>query len=818
MVKKITFLILSILLIVSNISFAQTENAYTSFTAEQLKNNKDYSKNYNPVTCKPKILYNCMLDMVNLARQELNFTMPLVKDRELDSMAILQGEFQAKKMIKTSDNVYPNQNLAGRFKTRGYSPCGEELLSKAKTFQGIDEYSYYDVCLELLKPILKNAKQAKILLDPKYTYFGFGWGIDKDMKNIYVSIVLGNDRVKNSGKPANTKNIPYTKKQNGLSGFDEKLCAKCYEDKELEVLSDYVKVEGDAVYFVCDDYKALRKLIGKEGDALALDFVQHSQFKCDGGNITDNSLVNRGFMTHAFTYLDLLDNNEITDKKSTKMRVHIEDVPQEVEEPFEINLLIVKGTNVCRTILKKNIEAKNSAYKEKINFMKDVTTIATTGDFVPAAEDGKVEIKIPFEPGKTTYTYADIEPYLKKVNRPYYEINRIEVIAHNSLNYSTDNKQFQQQKMRAESIEKAFKGHYPDKQLTVIIKYDNSWEEFKKDVVYSEEYYDLTLGTEEDAYQQLIANKGKIAKELEEKYLKKHRFAHIILYVTYPVDNKHEEDLVIFKFNSIVGKKKSPNIPLAMAIQKYMMKKVEEGAYSSKVVNNVKIPQKPEFQVLLNNQLYMKCILDKQITKEMAEAMDAVYKMNTQNPYISFNQMNCEIQNLALKNVTDVSAKQGAIDRLYANPKLPREELNNLNLEFQIKVLEFLNTQPASMEVATLKSQTYEKIKQVRNPKLTTWRNAYKLAAIFVGNGDYAYALSLMNPFLDEKDLSDDFIFSYVSIGGYKEDVYLSDNYAKMVKLAAERDRARLCRMTEKMSICILENEKVKKTLCEQCK
>ena len=817
MLKKVILFLFSILLTINSISFAQNENPYTGFTAEQLKNHKEYSKNYNPVTCKPKILYNCMLDMVNLARQELNFAMPLVKDSELDSMAIVQGEYQAKKMLKTSDNIYPYQNLNARFKTRGYSPCGEELLSKAKTFQGIEEYSYYDVCLELLKPILKNPKQAKTLLNQKYTYFGFGWGIDKDMKNIYVTIVLGNDLVKNAGKPATNKNLPYSKKQNGLSGFDEKICAKCNEDKELEVLSDYVKVEGDAVYFVCDDYKALRKLIGKEGDAIALDFVQHSQFKCDGGNITDNSLVNKGVMSHAFTYLDMLDNNEITDKKSTKLRVHVDDVPQEVESPFDVNILVIKGMNVCRTIIKKNIEAKNSAYSEKINFMKDVTTIATTGDFVPAAEDGKIELKIPFEPNKTTYTYADIAPYLKDVKKPYYEINKVEIIAHNSLNYSKDAKQFQQQRSRAESIEKAFRGQYPEKNIAYIIKYDNSWEEFKKDVVYSEEYYDLTLGTEEDAYQQLVANKGKIAKELEDGYLKKHRFAHIILHVTYPVDEKHEEDLVIYKFNNMVGKKK-PNIPMAMAIQKYMMQKVEDGVYSSKVVKNVKIPEKPDFQVLLNNQLYMQCLIEKNITKEMAESMDKIAKMNPQNPYVAFNQTNCNVKFLTLNSINDVSVKQGAIDRLYANPKLSREELNNLNLEFQIKVLEFLKTQPASMEVTTLQNQTYEKIKSVRNPKLTTWKNAYKLAAIFVGNGDYAYALSLMNPFLDEKDLSDDFIFSYVSIGGYKEDVYLSDSYAKMVKLAAERDRARLCRTTEKMSVLILENEKVKKILCEQCK
>ncbi|MCQ2285637.1 MAG: CAP domain-containing protein [Bacteroidales bacterium] len=817
MIKKVTLSLCFILFVINCLSFAQTENPYTSFTAEQLKNNKEYSKNYNPITCKPKILYNCMLDMINLARQELNFAMPLTKDSELDSMAIVQGEYQAKKMLKTSDNVYPYQNLDARFKSRGYSPCGEELLSKAKTSQGIDEYSYYDLCWELLKPILKNVKQAKILLNPKYTYIGFGWGVDNDMKNVYATFVLGNDRVKNEGKPTG-KNLPYSKKQNGLSGYDEKICAKCNEDKSLEVLSNYLKLEGDEVYFVCDDYKALRKLIGKEDDAIALDFVQHDQFDCEGGNKTDNSLVNRGFMTQPFTYLLLLDNNEITDKKSTKMRVHVENVPEEIESnKFDINILIIKGGTVCRTIIKKNVEAKNSAYSEVINFVKDETTIATTGDFVPVDETGKIELKIPFDPAKSTYTFADIAPYLSKLDKPYFKINKVEIIAHNSLNYAKDAKQIALQKKRAESIQAAFKGQYAGEDIAYDIKYDNSWEEFKKDVVYSENYYDLTLGTEEDAYAQLVANKGKIAKELENDYLQKHRFAKIILHVTYVANESHEEDLVIYKLNNLLNKKK-PNTAMAMAVQKYMMKQVEAGKYSSKVISNVKIPQKAEFQAFLNNQLYMQCLLEKRISNDMVEAMAKVSKLNAQNVYAAFNQMDCEIQTLALKNISEISVKQANIDKLYTSPLLSKESVNNLNLEYQIKVIEFLKNQPKTMETTTLLTQTYDKIKQIRNPKLTTWQNAYKLAAIFVQNGDYAYALSLMNPFLDDKTISNDFIFSYVSLGGYKEEVYLSDNYAKMVALAAEKDRTRLCNLTDKMSICIMENVKVKKILCEKCK
>lgn len=828
MIKKITFFAFSILLLFSNLSFSQTENPYLNFNPKELKKNKDYVKNYNPITCKPKILYNCMLDMINAARAEYAFAAGVVKHTELDSMAILQGEYMGKKNLKTSENKMGLSSLDDRFESRGFSHCGTELLTKAKTANGIEEYTYYDVCLELLKPILKNTKDAKILLDKKYTYVGLGWGIDKDMKTIFLSIVLANDRTI-APRPAKGKNNFFTKGQNGLKGYDEKICQKCLNEKNLELLSDYVRVEGDQVYFVCDDYKALRKLIGKEGDALMLDFVQTNQYPCDGNIITDNNLVNRGLTTIPFTYQQLLEFNENTDKKSTKLRAHIDNVPEEIDgNDFEVNILVIKGDIVCRNILKKKVEDKNSAYTEKINLMKDTLTIETTGAYIPSAEEGKIEAQIPFtDIKKVNYTFDEINAYFANLNYPYYNIDKIEIIVHNSLNYKKDAAQAKIQKQRGESMQKAFNQKYPN--TPVEVTYDFNWEAFKKDLVNSGDYYDLTFLQEDEAYAEIMANKGKIAKAIENEYLKKHRYAQIILHVTFPVDEKHEEDFVVYKFNQLSAKKK-PNIPLLAAMQEYAMRQVEAGKYGNDVLT-MKVPYKHECQQMLNNQLYMQCLLEGKVSSEMCAQVNdiaglkpAAAKGKNQpvspkaNPVIEYNKMVCKLQNLALKNSTEITTIQSSIDQLYTYPSLNQATLNTLNLEFQIKFLEFLQKQPVTTENTTLLNSTYDKIKAVRNPKLDTWQNAYKLAAIFAQNHDYSYALSLMDPFLDDATLSNDFIFSYISIASSSENVYLSDNFAKMVELAATKDRSRLCTLTNKLSTCILENAKVKAILCKECK
>lgn len=181
--------------------------------------------------------------------------------------------------------------------------------------------------------------------------------------------------------------------------------------------------------------------------------------------------------------------------------------------------------------------------------------------------------------------------------------------------------------------------------------------------------------------------------------------------------------------------------------------------------------------------------------------------------------MACDMKNMTFTSTADIITKQANIDRFYSYPTVPKEKVNSLNMSFQLKILEYLKTVPATTENQTLADNTYAKIKTIRNPKLDSWQEAYYLASIFINNNDYAYALSLMDPFiLDGDNVSDDFIFAYVSIGGYKEDSYLSGNYTKAVQLAAQRDKARLCALFDKMSMCILDNRIVKNTFCKECK
>lgn len=820
MMKKITFFAAIFCLIFNNLCFAQTENPYEGFNPEALKNNKNYTKNFAPNNFSHKILYSCMQEMVNAARAEYAFLPVMKTDEKLDSTAIFHAIYQAQKEEKTVEGIAPYRTTEQRLKKYGLGTHGKELVSKAKATLGDKDYTYYDVCLELIKPILKNTKTAAVLLDRQYTHLGFGYEFDQYMKSIYASFIMANDRTFNYGKPQQlSKDLPYTRTKLGLAGYDEQLCKKCMNDKNLEILSECLSVKDGVVYFSHDDSKLIKRLIGKEGDAIVLDFVQHSQYDCEGTDKVDQERPNHGYMTKIITFEDMLADNQATGKKTTKLLAPIAEIPQEIPDDaeYDINIIIIKdGKYVCRNVIKKQVECKNANYTEPLYFTKDVTTIKATGEWVPVAESNTITLVVPFEDKKYDLTFDDVMPYLVSLNEPAFNVEKVEITVGNSLNYSGDAAMQKNQERRGKSLTNAFKSQYSGQTFDVEVKYDDGWETFKKDIINNENYAEMAIGTKAQAVSQLKANGSKLAKELDNDYLKKERCATIVMHIQYRVDGDNEQEFAVTKFNRAM---KAKNWGLAMAIQQYIMKEVEAKRYNEQAATRLEIPNGKMFQPFLTNRLYMQSIANGGVNDRTATEMLDVARLDNTNQSALYNDAVAKVAaNTTFADLNDISIRQANIDRLYTLQQIPQEQANNLNMEFQFQVINYLKSIPATTESNTLLDNTYAKIKAIRNPVMSSWENAYKLASIFVKNGDYVYAVSLMEPFLNDKSISNDFLFSFISLSAVREELYMSGNMALAVQMAAERDAARLCGLFDKLPIVIFDNQDVKKIICKTCR
>ena len=105
--KKVTFLVIFISLFINGLVFSQTENPYADFEVPELQTHKEYSKNFNPSTFKEKILYNCMVDLINAARAQYTYAAPLSHIVMMDSTAQMQADYQARKEEKTAEGESP---------------------------------------------------------------------------------------------------------------------------------------------------------------------------------------------------------------------------------------------------------------------------------------------------------------------------------------------------------------------------------------------------------------------------------------------------------------------------------------------------------------------------------------------------------------------------------------------------------------------------------------------------------------------------------------------------------------------------------------
>lgn len=815
MIRKTTLLIISILLIISNLSYSQVENPYLDFNPEQLKAKTEYTKNFNPGNFKSNVLYNCMIDMINLARAEYCFLEPLKTDKDMNDCAQMQADYQALKDEKTDLNEAPYRTTFFRLKKYGLTYHATELISKAKATMGTQEYSYYDLCFELIKPILKNIKTAKQLLDKQYTYVGFGYETDEYMRSMYASIILGNDLTFNPDVPdAMEKDVPFSKNKNGMTYYDEKVCAKCNNDKNLEQLSEFITIKGTEVFLNCNDHKVLKKLIGKEGDAIVLDFVQHSQYDCEG-NVIDNDRINRGFISKPIVFETIFAANTIKDKKSTKLNAKIADLPETIDEDatVDVNIIVLKEEKyACRTVIKKAIECKHANYTAKINYMPDYASMKSKGEWIATAETGTHDCRFPYTLQKINFTWADLDSTIQAMELPAHQIDTIEIVAQYSLNHSTDATQIKNQKKRAEGIQKLLAQQYPG--VPTKIKYSDGWEDFKHDINHNTEYYDLGLMTKAEAIKQLKANNGEIAKALEADYLSKERYVKLVFHVTFNVDGDNANKYAAWKFNRMMSKK---NYSMAVAVENYMIKKMEAGEGSIDAVNELRIPKNAKFQQLLNNKLYMQYYLTDELNDRIVNDMNVVLSYNSANPIEMYNVVVGKVCQTPIASLAETTKTQAEIDRLYSQQGLSKEDINNLNLEYQFKIIDFIKANPATAEGDAVLASTYEKIKTITNKKLATWQNAYKLASYFIKNYDYTYAINIMEPYLDDANVSDDFIFSYISLGAHRPESYMCSMFTKAVKIGAERNAARLCGLFDKLPICVFDNVEVKKLVCKQC-
>lgn len=787
-----------------------TNNSYDDFSTESLKSNKQYVKNFNPIDFDPAIIDACIIDVINLARAKYNFADVLTNNETLENAAKIQSEFMAKKEERTHENVVKSLQTPGlRSVNFGGSKRVTELITRAKATQGIEDYSYLDISTEIILSLLKNQKTVNTLLDKRYTYIGIGCHVDFYNKYCYASIVFGNDLSFNKADISQKKTV-YTRKPYGLKPYDEKTCRKC-EVRNIETFQKYLEVKGDDIYFAHPNMKALKRILGKDNDGIAIDIVQHSQIPCNEINDFNYDLYNRGYMPKWMSFKKIVKKNEIKDRKDKSVRVFLGTVPSSIDGPYDVNMIIIKDKTVCRTIVKTNLRSPSISYEAKTSMIPDLSGIQTTINYIPQPEKTVLEFKVPFERNKSIYEAADIKPFIDALKESRFIVDSINIIAYTSLEGSDKSNQELQRK-RSESIISAMNTLQNKNNIPYSIRTDDGWSLFAKDVANSPTHKDLAKKSKEEAKAAL--NNSKTRKDLE-PILANHRYAHIRINATYDVSEQYEQEFITNKFNRTLA---SGNLPLAFAIQKFMIKQVEEKKYKKGLVETLEIPNTAQMLPFLTNKYYMLSLFGDGLSVNNIEKVVDLTKLDGKNTIVDFNSLVCSVEDVEIANSSQISTWQGKIDRIYSTPigKSFPKKVDAVNIALQYKILDYINGSENPDE--KLLVSTYEKIKEIALPTITDWQQAYEVASTFIEYGDVEFARKTMDPYINNPAVSEDFIFTYLNLYSLDENNYMSKKFETACKLASQKNMSRFCTEVKTYSYLIRENLEAKNIICNDCK
>ncbi|MFY9311508.1 MAG: hypothetical protein WAQ28_20860 [Bacteroidia bacterium] len=693
------------------------------------------------------------------------------------------------------------ENSSGKYKTTakrvisvGGTKNAEELVLSVAIQKDKKNMSPKEVANAAVAKWLTGKKEPGIIKNGNYVYASPSIKLDETGKKAFISVVFGSFNTFNPGvKKRKELKVRFTKKNKKIKTPDEKSCKNCDKFKDYEGLLDGLYVENGKIFLKYDDLKSLTKLISKPGDGIAVDIVQRAQYEKPDYNIMNNNLLSKGVLTKTVSKDKLLSKNRVKPeegkKKIGKLDAEIGKLPKKLkgDMPYEMNLLIIQGGKLCKTLIKSYVEQgeQDATTTLKLLLMPDSNAYFKP-PFSPKADDAMLNFTLPFEKNKFEYKESDITPFLNALQEPDFIITGLYITAYSSIEGDAA-ANVKLQKKRSESIIQAMSKLQKQGAVTTI-KTSDSWELFKKSMA-GTPYDTLAKMTKENAIKEINTKPG-LSEELE-PYLSKQRFGEIVMDITYDIKGPKEEKFSISKFNQAAKKK---DITLAYKIQYYIGKQVREKKYTPEALSKLEIPAKdPKFSGVLNNQVVLKTMAKNDVVDdEDYEQMKKLSALDPSNNIVAYNTIYCAIKlDSTVGDSKNISEMQNKINALYKS-EIPKKKVDALNIEWQFKIIDEKNTEEGSEPII---QACIEKVKSFYNLKESSWQNNLKLAYVFARFKDYRYAASLLTDFVRKDQTNEQLLFAYISFCAQVPELIKSRTFVTALQKAEMLNRDKYCKL-----------------------
>ncbi|WP_028982202.1 CAP domain-containing protein [Sporocytophaga myxococcoides] len=766
-----------------------------------------------------KLLTQKIYLKLNEVRDSLGLS-PFVKDSILTAAAINQAKY-----IKKVDNLVHNQDNPAMAtveqRVESYKGTHEKVAENVdviytdrpftvyKEKEPMKINTYESAAFAFVRSSLNTSSNSVNVLNREFSATGIGIGIIPEKKCIYIAQVFGPMAYNfpSSIKTKDKKIFYPSKKINienafGIEPSNEVVCGKCVGD--FNKIPDYIEnkiiVENGKVYYSFSDLGLFNKTFPEtEGEfSFSVDIVLRSQFPCSSGNIVHRSFAFDGIMLVPVTLKELLKSN--SKASSNALYAYLGDIPGELKnDEYVCNLIVIKDNHLC-------------TYYVDYPKLPSSRSIISTEVFVDTLLKSEITKKknlkftIPFEKDKSVYSENDIRPFYDSLNLNKYNITEVVVLAYSSIEGSTERNQ-ELQKSRAESIIQVLQSFQLNDTIKKVIKAQENWDQFYRDVKNTPFNYLTTLSKEKikEALQ-----KDSLSKAME-FLLARERKAILFLKIVERIDLTRNKDSLAIHYQNALAKK---DVAVATTLQTAIFDAISNKELSADLLTSLNPPKTKEFAQLINNQILFR--------QELGQKFDYIGELNQTSAL--------DPTNVFIKyNICDLSLKAWAADSAYLqspegfmknikalyNTKIDKKLVNKLYLNFQILISPYFltNKKFKYRDDAINLVKKYYKTTELSSDDLLT------VAKFFAENGRAAWALEILFPIMQKGEYSEDMLFNFLAISITRPDLFEKKEFESYFLKAKDMNSQRFCSLFgyDKVNFMLFKEEELKVYFCKAC-
>ena len=260
----------------------------------------------------------------------------------------------------------------------------------------------------------------------------------------------------------------------------------------------------------------------------------------------------------------------------------------------------------------------------------------------------------------------------------------------------------------------------------------------------------------------------------------------------------------------------------AKVYQSVMLNNIGNGKISKDEIIRAKIPHLLKTVPLINNQIafrwfYSNVTNRDSLHKYLLRDIETQLRIDPTNSYLQYNKIVLRLLLWANKYDREPDPKNllKDIKLLYNSTTIEQWMINRLILNYNIISADFYYDTKKFKE----RDKALDEVRKILLSSKLDRNQTYTIANYFIFQMRINWAIDIMKPFAEKKNIDEEFLFTFLTIAIYNKDKVPEPEYIEFMRRAKEMNKERFCKMFgyPNMSFQLLKDFQVKGMYCKTC-